>query len=79
MIKQKIVITIGTRWGSEFQKEFALNLLNLVLEGWSMYLKNRHKKNDVKLKVDIETDYGLKVGENFNESAKNLSEAIGNK
>lgn len=45
MKKSKITITINANYGSEFQEENFLNVLNLTLFAITQAQKERHKQN----------------------------------
>lgn len=48
----KIVVTIDLELGSEFQKKFACDSLEIVLKSWKEYLEQSHKKNNLTVLVE---------------------------
>lgn len=51
MKKQKITIQIEAEWGSDFQKEVALDSLKVIIEAWSNFRDKSHKKNKITYKI----------------------------
>lgn len=47
-----IKIEIKSKYGSTFQKRFALDVLLTILKAWQSFVLTRHKKNALEVKVN---------------------------
>jgi hypothetical protein len=59
METKKITINIEVKFGSEFQKEWLMGALRILLETWKNVAESKHKGN--KIIYEIDTNDGYKI------------------
>jgi len=53
-MKKKIVLKIDANFGSEFQKDSAMDALACLFKAWTMFYERSHKKNKIKWELTEE-------------------------
>ena len=54
-ITKKIILTIEAEFGSEFQKDSALDALAAMTLAWTQFYQSSHKKNHIQI-TQVEED-----------------------
>ena len=57
---QKITINIEVNWGSDFQREFFIDCLEVMLKTWMNFAHSKHKQNKISYEVDFNDGYKIK-------------------
>lgn len=57
---QKITINIEVNWGSEFQQDWLMGALNILLGTWKNVAESKHKQNKITYEIDTHDGYKIK-------------------
>ncbi|MDD4381750.1 MAG: hypothetical protein PHE21_00165 [Candidatus Dojkabacteria bacterium] len=57
---KKITINIEVNWGSEFQQDWLMGALNILLETWKSVAESKHKQNKITYEIDTHDGYKIR-------------------